>query len=168
MEELKSVFGEEALTYESFTQKVTDAGLKLGNLGSGNYVAKGKFDKLQTEFNQYKLDNDVSKYADYDSIKQELADLKAQQVESAQLGEVSKAGVDEKFAKFVMSEVRAMVDDKKDFATCLKEYLDANEQYKVAQSKSFFTKGNTSLNLQGKDGAKSVNQKMNEFLRSNK
>lgn len=168
MEELKSIFGEESLSYESFTQKVTDAGLKLGNLGSGNYVAKGKYDKLQTEFDKYKTDNDVSKYADYDSIKEELASLKTQQVESAQLGEISKAGVDDKFAKFVMSEVRAMVDDKKDFTTCLKEYLDANEQYKVSQNKSFFTKGSTSLNLQGQDTTKNINQKMNEFLRSKK
>ena len=168
MEELRSVFGEESLSYDAFTQKITESGIKLANLGSGAYVGKGKYDKLQADFDKYKNENDVSKFADYESIKQELATLKAQQVESAQLVEISKAGVDEKFAKFVMSEVKGMVTDKKDFSTCLKEFLETNGQYKVVEQKGFFTKGSTSFNLQGKEGERGVNQKMNDFLRGKK
>lgn len=42
--DLKELFGEEALTYEQLQQKLTENKMKLADLSTGNYVAKGKFD----------------------------------------------------------------------------------------------------------------------------
>lgn len=45
MEFLKSIFGDKALTFEQFSTAVTaDKSIKIGNLASGEYVAKGKLD----------------------------------------------------------------------------------------------------------------------------
>lgn len=52
---LKALFGDEALTFEQFAEKVNNAAdVKLGNLAGGQYVEKDKYDdvskssKLQT------------------------------------------------------------------------------------------------------------------------
>lgn len=68
MEFLRSVFGGKALSFEEFVQAIDAhngneankaAQIKLGNLGSGEYVGKGKYDALQELFNgkQTELDN---------------------------------------------------------------------------------------------------------------
>lgn len=52
MEELKSIFGESALTYEQFTAALDAADkktLNLANLAKGGYVAKDKFTNKETE-----------------------------------------------------------------------------------------------------------------------
>lgn len=50
MDFLKALFGEESLTFEQFTAKVSEAGLKVADLSTGNYVAKKKFeDELATK-----------------------------------------------------------------------------------------------------------------------
>ena len=46
MEELKSIFGESALTYDQFSEALNNADKKtinLANLAKGGYVAKDKF-----------------------------------------------------------------------------------------------------------------------------
>ena len=53
MEILKALFGDEALTFEQFAEKVNNAAdVKLGNLAGGQYVEKDKYDdvskKLET------------------------------------------------------------------------------------------------------------------------
>lgn len=42
--DLKELFGEEALTYEQLSAKLTENGMKLADLSTGNYVSKRKFD----------------------------------------------------------------------------------------------------------------------------
>lgn len=52
MEELKNIFGENALTYEQFTAALEAADkktLNLANLAKGGYVAKDKFANKETE-----------------------------------------------------------------------------------------------------------------------
>lgn len=52
MEFLKELFGEEALTYEAFSKAVTDKGLKLADLSTGNYVGTRKYeDELSAKDN---------------------------------------------------------------------------------------------------------------------
>lgn len=53
MEILKALFGDQALTFEQFAEKVNNAAdVKLGNLAGGQYVEKDKYDdvskKLET------------------------------------------------------------------------------------------------------------------------
>lgn len=69
MEMLKSLFGNEPLTFEQFAEKLNSAtDLKLGNLAGGQYVDKNKFDdinnKLTAANTQLQTTND--KYKDYD------------------------------------------------------------------------------------------------------
>lgn len=167
MDELKALFGEESIDYATFEQKCKDGNIKLANLSGGGYIAKGKYDDLNKQFTQYKTDNDVSKYADYDTIKAENETLKAEKETNERLKDIAKANVSEKYRKFVLSEVKKMVTDKKDFATCLTEYLKENNQFiEEVKKTGFFQKGSTQVDLQGKStNEKSTNRKMNELLR---
>ena len=44
MEFLKALFESGALTYEQFTAKVKEAGLKVVNIADGSYISRNKFD----------------------------------------------------------------------------------------------------------------------------
>ena len=109
MDELQELFGDGTLNYADFSAKLSEKGIKLANIKAGGYVDKAKFDKLSSEFSKFKQDNDVSKYADYDSIKTELETLKAEKADAELAKEVAAANVDAKFQRFVMSEVKALV-----------------------------------------------------------
>lgn len=167
MDELQELFGDKALNYADFSAKLDEKGIKLANIKAGGYVDKGKYDKLAGEFAKYKTDNDVTKYADYDTIKAELETLRAEKAEAELTKEVADANVDSKFQKFVVSEVKGMVTDKKDFKTCLGEYLKENPQFVVnVQRQGVFQKSSQpNFDDGGKGGAPSTNKKMNEILR---
>ena len=47
MEILKALFGDQALTFEQFAEKVNNA--KLGNLAGGQYVEKDKYDDVSNQ-----------------------------------------------------------------------------------------------------------------------
>ena len=167
MDELQELFGEEALNYADFSAKLSEHGIKLANIKAGGYVDKGKYDKLAGEYAKYKQENDVSKYADYDAIKTELETLKAEKADAELAKEVAAANVDVKFQKFVMSEVKPLVTDKKDFKACLGEYLKENPQFVVnTQRQGVFQKSSQpNFDDGGSGGAPSTNKKMNEILR---
>ena len=44
MDSLKELFGDEALTFEQLSAKVSEKGLKIADLSTGNYVAKKKYE----------------------------------------------------------------------------------------------------------------------------
>ena len=167
MDELQELFGEGALNYADFSAKLSEKGIKLANIKAGGYVDKGKYDKLAGEYAKYKQENDVSKYADYDAIKTELETLKAEKADAELAKEVAAANVDVKFQKFVMSEVKPLVTDEKDFKTCLAEYLKENPQFVVnTQRQGVFQKSSQpNFDDGGAGGAPSTNKKMNEILR---
>ena len=166
MDELQELFGDEALNYADFSAKLSEKGIKLANIKAGGYVDKAKFDKLSAEFSKFKQDNDVSKYADYDTIKTELEQLKAEKADAELAKEVAAANVDTKFQRFVMSEVKALVTDKNDFKTCLTEYLKENPQFVVnTQRQGVFQKGSQAIFEGGGEPAKTTNAKMNAILR---
>lgn len=167
MDELQELFGEESLSYADFTAKLNEKGIKLANIKAGGYVDKGKYDKLAGEYAKYKQENDVSKYADYDTLKAELEKLKAEKEEAEFVAKVAEARVDAKFQKFVVSEVKPLVSDKKDFKTCLDEYLKENPQFvENVQRRGVIRSGSqVSLDEGSGAGAKNINQKMNDFIR---
>ena len=167
MDELQEIFGDGALSYADFSAKLNEHGIKLANIKAGGYVDKGKYDKLAGEYAKYKQENDVSKYADYDTIKTELEQLKAEKADAELAKEVAEANVDAKFQRFVTSEVKALVTEKKDFKACLAEYLKENPQFIVnTQRQGVFQKGSQPNFDDGdKGGAPSTNKKMNEILR---
>lgn len=167
MDELQELFGEESLSYADFTAKLNEKGIKLANIKAGGYVDKGKYDKLAGEYAKYKQENDVSKYADYDTLKAELEKLKAEKEEAEYVAKVAEAKVDAKFQKFVVAEVKPLVSDKKDFKTCLDEYLKENPQFvENVQRRGVIRSGSqVSLDEGSGAGAKNINQKMNDFIR---
>lgn len=167
MDELQELFGEEALSYADFAAKLNERGIKLANIKAGGYVDKGKYDKLAGEYAKYKQENDVSKYADYETIKTELETLKAEKADAELAKEVAAANVDAKFQRFVMSEVKPLVTEKKDFKACLAEYLKENPQFIVnTQRQGVFQKSSQpNFDDGAKGGAQSTNKKMNEILR---
>lgn len=167
MDELQELFGEESLSYADFTARLNERGIKLANVRAGGYVDKGKYDKLAGEYAKYKQENDVSKYADYDTLKAELEKLKAEKEEAEFVAKVAEAKVDAKFQKFVVAEVKPLVSDKKDFKTCLDEYLKENPQFvENVQRRGVIRSGSqVSLDEGSGAGAKNINQKMNDFIR---
>ena len=167
MDELQELFGDGTLNYADFSAKLSEKGIKLANIKAGGYVDKGKYDKLAGEFAKYKQDNDVSKYADYDAVKAELEQLKAEKANAELEKEVAAANVDTKFQRFVMAEVKPLVTDKKDFKTCLAEYLKANPQFVInTQRQGVFQKSSQPNFDDGdKGGTPSTNKKMNDILR---
>lgn len=167
MDELQELFGDEALNYADFSAKLSEKGIKLANIKAGGYVDKGKYDKLAGEYAKYKQENDVSKYADYDTLKEELEKLKAEKEEAEFVAKVAEAKVDAKFQKFVVAEVKPLVSDKKDFKTCLDEYLKENPQFvENVQRRGVIRSGSqVSLDEGSGAGAKNINQKMNDFIR---
>lgn len=165
MDELKELFGDETLDYATFEQKIGEKGIKLANLKAGGYIDKAKYDKLAGEFTKYKTDNDISKYADYDAIKQELETLKAEKQEAELLKVITEAKVSEKFRKFVLSEVKPLVTEKKDFKSCLSDYIKDNPQF-LENNQGVFQKSSQVDIDSGAGGSdKSTNKKMNEILR---
>lgn len=65
MEFLKDVYGEEALTYDQFCEKVKSAeGITIGNIASGEFVAKKDYDDLLQQLDQEKTDS-AKKLNDY-------------------------------------------------------------------------------------------------------
>lgn len=77
MDFLKALFGDKALTYDELVQAVNahngneenkDKQIKVGNLGSGEYVGKGKFDALNEQL--------TGKQTELDTANSLIADLK--------------------------------------------------------------------------------------------
>lgn len=67
MEFLKAIFGDKPLTYDEFVQAINayngdeahkNAQIKLGNLGTGEYVGKGKYDAIVEELTGVKTERD--------------------------------------------------------------------------------------------------------------
>ena len=168
MEELKSLFGEGSLSYEEFSQKLSEANVKLVNLKSGNYVDKSKYEKLektqtewQTKFSA--LEESTKGFSElqtqYDTLKADYDALKEKQDTAEKMSLITGANVNPKFAKFVASEVQALTNESKDFKTALEEYLKDNKEFLNANRGSY-------VDLEkGMPKAKSENEIINEKIR---
>ena len=169
MDELKAIFGDEALDYATFEAKLAEAkDVKLVNLKQGGYVDKAKYEKLSGDFEKWKADNDVSKYADYDAIKAELEQLRTEKADAELKAKLLKAHVDNKFVDFVMYAVKPLVTEQKDFDACLKDYLKDNPQYVVAaqETPKQYVQFGSSIDLNGTNNQrKSPNDIVNAFVR---
>lgn len=172
MEELKGFFGENgtgSITYDQFNEALTKSGMKLVDINKGGYVDKGKYDRLDGEYKKFKSENNIEeamkKYADYDQIKEELSGYKAREEEAKLLKEVKDAGIDDKFARFVLSEVKAKATaENKDFKKCLEAYAKENVQFR-SQSQKVFTMGSSAPIGDKEAESKGINEKMNEMFR---
>lgn len=168
MEELKSLFGDNSLSYDEFEKKLGEAsGLKLANLKSGNYVDKSKYDKLEASYNELKDKNTqlTNGANDLEALRKEIDEYKskydsmvAEAEKSKRMQAITEKRVDPKFSKFVYSELAGKSND--DFQKALEDYLKENKQYITPTPSSF-------VNLENGAGQpKSDHQKLNDLIRS--
>lgn len=168
---LKQFFGEDgntAITYEQLSKGITEKGIKLADLSLGGYIAKDKFDEQTRKFNEYKAKNDISKYADYDDVKAELASLKAEKVDRELMSKLSDKKVKPEFQKFVLSEIKSKVTEQLPFDKAMESYLKENTQYisqEREEAKTFFKSSSVPLE-NGAGESKNTNQKMNAIIRN--
>ncbi|MDZ4181146.1 MAG: hypothetical protein U1E29_18240 [Coriobacteriia bacterium] len=156
-----ALFGEnDSMTIEQMESATK--GMKLVDLSDGGYVGKEKFDKeverlkaLVTDTQKELVDLKAASDGD-DGLKKQLATLEAQleaetarreaaekQAESAvsdktgleRLTTVSGKVADARFARFVRSEVEALVTDDVDFDTALDKWLADNPDYAPGEGK---------------------------------
>lgn len=169
MEELKVLFGENALTYDEFEAKVNSAGnIKLANLKSGLYVDKAKLEKATTSYTELetKYNKLVEDTKTYEADKKELETFKAEKANNELLSKVAGAKVDTKFQKFVLSEVKSSMKDDDKFEDVLSEYVKNNPQYlEVRQGVFKFGASTPNLEQGSSMTEKSINQQMNDIIR---
>ena len=170
MEELKSIFGEETLSYEQFEQKLGEASekIKLANLKNGGYVDKGKYEKLESQLNDLKtkydnLSQSAKDYEElqnnYNTINEQYKELKVKNEQTEKLSIIRDSGVKQKFAKFVLSEVDSTLKDGEDFKKGLDEYLKDNKEFLNTSTGNY-------VNLQNGIGVeKNSNEIMNNLIR---
>ena len=109
MDFLKEIFGEETLTFDAFVSKVTEKGIKLADLSTGNYVDKKKYeDAVSTKDTSI---NELQK-----QLKERDTDLKNLQ---AQLSDGTKSN--ETKISELTGQLTKLQDDYK---TAKKDYED--------------------------------------------
>lgn len=94
----------------------------------------------EKEFNDYK-----ESVKDYESVKNqnqeyanEINNYKKAEINKTYMEELGKNGVDEKFKKFVFSELAPNENEKaEDYAKRVNEYVEKNPQYKAENYKKF-------------------------------
>ena len=167
---LKQFFGEDgsaAITYEQLAKGISDKGMKLADLSLGGYVSKDKYDDQTRKFNEYKAQNDISKYADYDDVKAELEALRTEKADRELTEKLSGRKVKPEFLRFVLSEIKSKVTEQLPFDKAMEEYLKENSQYiaKEDEGKQPFFKSSSVPLESGSGESKNTNQKMNALIR---
>lgn len=168
MDFLKAIFGDKALTFDELVMAINahngdeankDNQLKIGNLGGGEYVAKGKYDSLQASFdsketelvNANKLISELKngtkgneelqgKVTAYETqVAQLQAQLKATQLENAiQLAIRDAGGSDIGYLAFKLKEAGEIELDESGKIKGIDEKMTALK----AQCPTFFESGN--------------------------
>ena len=86
MEVLKQIFGDKSLTYEELDKALGEKGIKLGDLASGKYVDKKKYEDLEADYKK-KLEETQTKLTaieakeDSEEAKKQIASLKKEKAE---------------------------------------------------------------------------------------
>lgn len=165
MEELKELFGTEALTYEAFEQKLAAGGIKLANLSKGGYV----------DVNKHARDVEAARVSgvttskEYTDLMAERDDLKGKYdalvAENAKRERIGKVGekVAPDFVEFIYDKVVKAIaaDEKKTFEAALDEVVKANPQYKKAKPSPTIKVGSgLPQENDGKPAQKSVSESM--------
>lgn len=156
MENLKNLLGSayhEGITVEEINTFLS--GKNYVNLKDGGYVDKNKYDTLKTNY-----DNLKESTKDYETIKNEHKTLTEEKTRSTYLAKIKEAGIDDKFAKFVLSEIEQ--NDK--FDDNLKAYIKNNPQYNATKEPKKVINSNVNVN-DGSQEEKNVNQQMNDIFR---
>lgn len=150
------------------------SGKKLVDLSTGNYVAKEKYDRLNTEHSELKTQYDEYKKgtSDFEAIKQEYDSLKAEKSENALRDKLVALGINPKSFKYVKSDINdkslALGDDEKANKSAVEKYLKENPQFAIKPSNDrvVITHDNHSNEGQGNKGVNAGNIVVNEAIRN--
>lgn len=168
MEELKTLFDGGSLSYDEFTAKCKEQKIELANIGNGGYVSREKLNKeiaktaeLREQYNQL-----VNGTKDYDANMKELETLRAEKENQGFMDKISGAKIDNKYAKFVLSEIKSQVTEENKFDDVLAKYVKENPQFLTTRT-GVFTKGTSTPDLEsGSEPTKSINEQMNDIFRN--
>jgi hypothetical protein len=131
MEDLREIFGDGALTYEQFSEKLNSndmkGNLQLVNLKSGGYVSKEKFDAVEPYKRQYDALDKTHK-----DINSKYQTLLGEVEKKEKLSKISDK-VDKQYADYVYYKAESLVDDKINFDKALDIFLKDNPQYAVPE-----------------------------------
>lgn len=172
MEELKNLFGEETLSYEQFAEKLNTADdLKLVNMKSkdNGYVAKEKLDKVLHSYNELKTKYSalLDETATHAKDLEELQAMRVEKDNADKLEKIRQAKIDDKFAKFALSEIKNSTKENEKFEDVLAKFVKENPQY-LTSRQGVFAFGASSPNLEQGNNAntESTNSIMNKIFRS--
>lgn len=150
------------------------SGKKLVDLSTGNYVAKEKYDRLNTEHSDLKTQFDEYKKgtSDFETIKQEYDTLKAEKADNDLRDRLVALGVNPKSFKYVKSDIndKALVlgEDEKANKSAVEKYLKENPQFanKPSNDRVIITHDNHNNENQGNKGGSAGNTVVNEAIRN--
>lgn len=119
-----------------------------------------------------KLEDLSTQIQSQDAVAQEMETLKSKNEELNKLYEdsktnyyklqVLKSGINDRFVDFVTSEVKGMVNSKKDFNKALEEYKNDNPQFLNEQKKINIS---TTPTIGNKSELTDTNRLINDFIR---
>lgn len=122
-----------------------------------------------------KLEEANNKLSEYTNLNNELSDLRTKHDEVYKLYEDSKkykykleviqAGINDKFADFVVSEVQGKTNGKKDFTKALEEYKTENPQFLNSNDNKPVLNISTTPNIGNKTELNDMNKLMNDYIR---
>lgn len=165
---------------DGMTLEEVDAALKdkkLVDLSTGEYVAKGKYDTLETKYQNLKSEHEQVKEQtkDYETLKAKNEAYEAEKQDADFKSKVVKYGIKESAYKYVKGDIVAkeleLGEDEKVNQANVKKYLETHPEFAndtKPQGKTFSKHVGTSVvaDPNDKSGAKSFNDKLREAFAS--
>lgn len=173
-EELKELFGTEALTFDKFVEKLQGAGtekINLVNIAKGGYIDAGKHAR-EVEAARKAAVMTSKEYVDLsaerDSYKQQYEGVLAENKKKENAGKVS-AKVAPDFVDFIYDKVAKELekDGKATFEQKLDEVLKTSPQYKKSGEQNPIIRLSSGLKQEGGERqgeSGSINQSMNNAI----
>lgn len=132
LNDLQSIFGDKPISFDDFKKGLEDKKIKLGNLESGNYIAKERFNKLEEDYKALETKNkelmDMSEKhqkeiakLNKESISKEEYDKRMEEIQTKHKGEIDtlKKGMEEAQRNSIISNFL----DKYPIAPNCKEFV---------------------------------------------
>lgn len=180
MENIKELLGEsykEGMTLEEVDKALE--GKKLVDLSTGEYVAKGKYDTLETKYKNLQAEHEQVKEQtkDYETLKAKNEAYEAEKQDAEFKSKVVKYGIKESAYKYVKGDIVAkelvIGEDEKVNQENVKKYLEAHPEFATEtktkpQSQGATRQVGTSVVNDPKDkgSGKSFNDKLREAFAS--
>lgn len=136
MENIKNLMGSayhEGVTVEEINSFLS--GKNMVNLKDGGYVAKDKYDNLESKHKQLQADHDSLKEAtkDYETLKSENEGYKTEKANADLKAKVVGLGVNEKYFNYVKMDIDSKAlelgEDEKANKTAVDAYLKEHPEF---------------------------------------